>query len=62
MCDVQKRLGFESIYDLLKKEIWGIYETNNPIKNQTRKYKKEKELDNNSKSSLSMLEVILFYK
>ena len=51
MCDVQKRLGVESIYDLLKKEIWGIYETNNPIKNQTRKYKKEKELDNNSKSS-----------
>ena len=23
MCDVQKRLGFENIYDLLKKEIWG---------------------------------------
>ena len=23
ICDVQKRLGVENIYDLLKKEIWG---------------------------------------
>ena len=49
MCDVQKRLGVENIYDLLRKEIWGIYETDNITKEKTRKYKNcEKELDNDS--------------
>ena len=32
MCDVQKGLGVENIYDLLRKESWGIYETDNPKK------------------------------
>ena len=32
MYDVQKRLVVENIYDLLKKDIWGIYETDNPTK------------------------------
>ena len=52
MCNVQKRLGVENIYDLLRKEIWGICETDNPTKKQTRKYKRlEKELDNDSNSN-----------
>ena len=49
LCDVQKRLGVENIYDLLRKNFLGIYETNNPTKKQIRKYKRrEKELDDNS--------------
>ena len=32
MCYVQKGLGVENIYDLLRKEIWSIYETDNPKK------------------------------
>ena len=32
MCDVQKRLGVKNIYDLLRNEIWGIYEADNPTK------------------------------
>ena len=39
ICDVQKRLGIENICDLLRKEIWGIHETENPTKEQIRKYK-----------------------
>ena len=51
MCDVQKRLGFENIYDLLKKEIWGIYGTNKPKKEQRKQYKRrEKELNYDSSS------------
>ena len=51
MCDVQKRLGFENIYDLLKKEIWGIYGTNKPKKEQRKQYKRrEKELNYYSSS------------
>ena len=42
MCDVQKVLGVENIYDLLRKEIWGIYETDNPTKEQKRKCKRLK--------------------
>ena len=41
MCDVQKRLGVENIYDLLRKKIWGIYETDNLTKEQIRKYRKD---------------------
>ena len=52
MCDVQKILGVENIDDLLTKEIWGIYGTNNSTKEQTRKYtKRKKELDNDSNSN-----------
>ena len=40
MCDVQKRLGVENIYALLRKEIWGIYGTNNRAKEQARRYKR----------------------
>ena len=40
ICDVQKRLGVENICDLLRKEIQGIYETENPTKEQIRKYKR----------------------
>ena len=37
---------------MLRKEIWGIYRTNNQTKEQTRKYKRcEKELDNGSNSN-----------
>ena len=37
---MQKRLGVENICDPLKKEIWDIYETDNPAKEQIRKYKR----------------------
>ena len=38
-------------FDLLRKKIWGIYETDNPTKEQIEKYKRcEKELDNDSNS------------
>ena len=49
LCDVQKKLGVENIYDLLRKTFLSIYETDNPTKKQIRKYKRrEKELDNDS--------------
>ena len=52
MYDVQKRLDVENIYDLLRKETWRTYETDNLTKEQIRKYKRhEKELDNNSNSN-----------
>ena len=37
---VQKRLGAENIYDLVKNEIYGIFETTKPIKEQKGKYKR----------------------
>ena len=61
MCDVQKRLGVGNIYDLLKKEIRGIYGTNKPKKSKESNIKDVKKnwimtlvLD------LGMLVVILF--
>ena len=39
-----KGIGVENIYDLLRNEIYGIFETTKPIKEQKRKYKRrEKE-------------------
>ena len=38
--DVQKGVGVENIYDLVRKEICGIFETNKPTKEQKRKYKR----------------------
>ena len=40
MHDVQEGLGVENISDLVRKKIHGIFETNNPTKNQNRKYKR----------------------
>ena len=67
--DVQNRLGVENIYDLLRKDIWGVYETDNSTKEQTRKYKRsEKELDNNSSSNFRyscsdiILKIIMYCK
>ena len=37
MSDVQDRLAIENISDLIRKEIQGIYETQNPAKEQNRK-------------------------
>ena len=38
--------------DLVRKEIWGIFETKNLTKDQIRKYiRNEKELDNHSKNN-----------
>ena len=34
MIDVQKGLGLKNMPDLVKKEICGIFETKNPIKNK----------------------------
>ena len=45
MYDVQEGIGV----NLARKEIWGIFRTKNPTKDQIRKYKRrEKELDYNS--------------
>ena len=52
MHDVQKGLGIKNISDLVRKEIHGIFETENPTKDQIRKYKRrEGELDNESNST-----------
>ena len=40
MIDIQKGLDVENIYDLVRKEIHGRCETNNPTEQQTRKYKR----------------------
>ena len=46
--DVQKGIGAKNMSDLVRKEIWGIFRTKNPTKDQIRKYKRrEKELDHN---------------
>ena len=46
--DVQERIGVKNMSDLVRKEIWGIFRTKNPTKDQIRKYKRcEKELDHN---------------
>ena len=53
MCDVQERIGVKNMFDLVRKEIRGIFRTKNPIKDQIRKYKRrEKELDHNSTATL----------
>ena len=47
MHDLQKGLGVKNMSDLVRKEIHDIFESKNPTKDQTRKYKRcEKELDN----------------
>ena len=47
--DVQKRLGLEDLFDLLRREIWGIYGTYNSKKKRAKEYKRrQKELDNDS--------------
>ena len=40
MIDVQKGLDIQNISDLVRKEIFGIFETKNPKKKQIRKYKR----------------------
>ena len=63
MCNVQKRFGVENIYDLLRKETWRTYETDNPTKEQIRKYKRrEKELDNNSNSNFRYVRSDIIFK
>ena len=49
MHDVQEGRVVKNMFDLVRKEIWGIFRTKNPTKDQIRKYKRrEKELDHNS--------------
>ena len=40
MIDIQRSLDVENIYDLVRKEIHGRYETYNPAEQQIRKYKR----------------------
>ena len=48
MHNVKEGLGVKNMFDLVRKEIYGIFETKNPTKVQIRKYKRfEKELDDN---------------
>ena len=52
MKDIKKELGIKNISNLVRKEIHGIYDTENPRKEQITKYKgSEKELDKESKYS-----------
>ena len=39
MIRVQNNLGIKNLSDLVRKKIQGIFETKNPAKKQTRKYK-----------------------
>ena len=51
--DVKKKIGVENTYNLSKREIRGIYETNNPTKHQIGKFKRhEKDLDSNFSSNV----------
>ena len=44
----EKGLGIKNMSDLMRKEIYGIFETKNPAKDQVKKYKRcENVLDNN---------------
>ena len=36
MCDVQAELGVQNMSDLVRKEVWGIFETKNSTKDQIR--------------------------
>ena len=48
MHNVKGGLGVKNMFDLVRKEIYGIFETKSPTKVQIRKYKRfEKELDDN---------------
>ena len=40
MIDAQNGLGIQNISDLVRKEIYGIFETKNPTKKQIRNYKR----------------------
>ena len=52
MCDAQAESGVQNISDLVRKKIWGIFETKNATKDQIKKYKRnEKELDKNCAKS-----------
>ena len=51
MIDVQNGLGLKSISDLLRKEMYGIFETKNITKEQKKKYiKTKKEINNELKN------------
>ena len=49
MYNVQEGTGVKNMYDLVRKEIQGIFRIKSPPKDQMRRYKRrEKELDHNS--------------
>ena len=52
MIDIQNGLGIKNISDLVRKEIYGIFETKNPTEKQIRKYKcSQQEINRESNSS-----------
>ena len=52
MNDVQNRLGVKNMSDLVRKGIFGIFETKNPTKDEVKKYKRrENELHNSSNAT-----------
>ena len=58
--DVQNALGIKNIYDLVRKEICGIFGTQNPTKKQIRKYKlSQKEIERESNSSFKIKYALL---
>ena len=55
MIDVQTGLGIKNISDLVRKEIYGIFETKNHSKKQIRTYERsQKEVDRDSNSSFTI--------
>ena len=42
MCDVKVGLGIKNMSDLVRKEIYGIFETKNPTKDRIEKYKRKR--------------------
>ena len=38
--DVQNGLGVKNMFNLVRKEIYGIFDTKNPTKDQVKKYKR----------------------
>ena len=59
MIDVQNGLGLKNISDLLRKEMYGIFETKNIIKGQKKKYKRTKKEINKEYVKSDLMEKII---
>ena len=59
MIDVQNGLGLKNISDLLRKEMYGIFETKNITKEQKKKYKRTKEEINKEYVKSDLMEKII---
>ena len=63
MHDIQKGLDVTNMSDLVRKEIYGIFETKKPTKDQIKKYKRcEKEFDKDCDSKFVYVRIDLMWK